>query len=172
MASRLDRSVPDVKARASRRDRRGSLFIFAVFAAVALVVTASFLAFSLLPTPAPPPGNLTFASPHLEHGNVSLAVLNTTGGPYPYTAFRLHLIVNDFSSPVIGLAPNATVMQLVVGPNAYRITWNDSNRDGAVSVGDSFLVSGDGSPLPSLSSYEFDLQGQAAWTAKAFWATE
>jgi len=58
-----------------------------------------------------------------------------------------------------------------MGLNHYRIVWSDSNGDAAVDVGDAFLVSGDGGPLPALSYYELDLRWQMQWTAKAIWST-
>ena len=154
-----------------RKDRHGRLFIVGVLAAAVLAVSASAYVFSLVPPPPTPTTYVVFADPTLSGGNASFVVLNTSGGPYTYGGFGVHLSVNNFASTEFFLGGNGSVMRVTIGPNAYRIAWLDSDDDGSVSVGDVFTVSGDRTPLPSLSAYEFDLQWQSAWTAKAFWTT-
>ncbi len=142
-----------------------------MFLAIAAVVLASYVVYSLQGPRPPPPDNLVFSHPAVSEGNASFDVQGTAGGPYAYDGFHVILRVNGFASEAIPLAPSDTVMPVVIGPNHYRIIWSDSNADGAVDVGDLFFVTGDGAPLFSLSVYEFDLQWGSAWTAKATWST-
>jgi hypothetical protein len=150
---------------------RSPAFLVAVFAAVAIVIGVSFLAYSLQPPRPSTPDNLAFSSVVLVNGNASFAVHNVSGGPYQAVGFQVSLIVNDFAAAPVTLGPNNSVTRITIGPNHYGIVWSDSNGDAAVDVGDSFLVSGDGGPLPALSYYEFDIRWQMQWTAKAFWST-
>ncbi len=150
---------------------RSPAFLAAVFAAVAIVIGVSFLAYSLQPPRPSAPGNLIFSPVVLVNGNASFVVHNVSRGPYSATGFEVTLIVNDFAAPTVALGPNNSLMHITIGPNPYRVLWSDSDGDGTVDVGDSFLVSGDGGPLPALSNYEFDLRWEMQWTAKATWST-
>ena len=153
------------------RDRRALRFVILIFAAVLFVVAAAFYVASLVPPRSSPTDKLVFSDAALVDGNASFLVENESGGPYPYGGFEARLVVNDFPSPSVALAPPGSIVRISIGPNFYRIRWLDADGDGAPSVGDSFFVSGDGAVLPSISAYEFDLQWQASWTAKAFWTT-
>ena len=143
----------------------------AVFVAIGLVIITSFALFSLQPPRPSPTVNLVFAPPTFVDGNASLTVQNVSHGPYMFSGFQMTLIVNDFAGGPVALEPNNSVARMTIGPNHYRIAWSDSDGDGAVDVGDSFRVAGDGGPLPVLSYYEFDLRWQMQWTAKATWST-
>jgi hypothetical protein len=151
--------------------RRSPAFLTAVFAVVAIAIGVSFVAYSLRPSPSPPTTNVVFSSVTLAEGNASFLVENVSGGPYDRAGFGATLIVNGFSNGPVELGPNNSVIRLTIGPDSYRIVWTDSNGDGRIDIGDSFSVSGDGVPLPSLSYYEFDLRWQLQWTAKATWST-
>ena len=150
---------------------RSPAFLALVFAAVAFAIGASFLAYSLQPPRSPPPSNLVFSGVALVNGNASFEIENVTGGPYGNTGFQITLVVNDFAGGPVALGPNNSAARITIGPNHYRIVWSDSNGNAAVDVGDAFLVSGDGGPLPALSYYELDLRWQMQWTAKASWST-
>ena len=150
---------------------RSPAFLAFVFAAVAFVIGASFLAYSLQPPRPPPADNLVFSGATLVNGNASFAIENVSGGPYSDAGFQITLVVNDFAGGPVALGPNNSAARITIGPNHYRIVWSDSNGDAAVDVGDAFLVSGDGGPLPALSYYELDLRWQMQWTAKAIWST-
>ncbi|HEX9341870.1 MAG TPA: hypothetical protein VF992_11985 [Thermoplasmata archaeon] len=156
----------------SIRERRTLRFVLLSFVAVGLVVAAAFYVDSLLPSRPLPTDKLVFSDVSLVDGNASFLVQGESGGPYSYGGFETTLVVNDFPGPSIGLGPPQSIARFSIGPNFYRITWLDPDADGAPGVGDSFLVSGDGAPLPSLSAYEFDLRWQGTWTAKAFWTTD
>ncbi len=155
----------------SIRDTRTLPFVIFIFAAVLLVVAATFYVASLVPPRAIPTDKLVFSDVALVDGNASALVQSESGGPYSYRGFEATLVVNDFPSPTVALGPPQSIVRVSIGPNAYRIIWRDADRDGAPSAGDSFLISGDGTPLPSISAYEFDLQWQGTWIAKAFWTT-
>ena len=160
-----------VDGRDSIRDGRTLQFVIVIFAAVLLVVAATFYVASLVPPRPIPTDRLVFSEVALVDGNASFLVQNESGGPYPYSGFEATLIVNDFAGPTVAFGPPQSIVRVSIGPNAYRIIWRDADRDGAPSAGDSFLISGDGTPLPSISAYEFDLQWQGTWIAKAFWTT-
>ena len=167
-------SVPRSPAPAEaivRTGRRGPWFLLAVFLAIAAVVLGSYTVYLLQAPRSPPPDNLTFSHPLVSEGNASFAVQRTAGGPYSYDSFFVTLKVNNFASNATPLAPSETVMPVVIGPNRYRIVWSDSDVNDAVGVGDLFFVTGDGTPLYSLSVYELDLQWASEWTAKATWST-
>jgi len=150
---------------------RSLAFLAFVFAAVAFVIGASFLAYSLQPPRPPPPSNLVVSDIALVDGNASFEILNVTGGPYSNAGFQITLVVNDFSGGPIAIGLNNSVTRIAIGPNEYRIVWSDSNGDSAVDISDTFFVTGDGGPLPALSYYELDLRWQMQWTAKATWST-
>lgn len=105
------------------------------------------------------------------NGNASFEVQSVSRGPYGFSGFQIRLVANNFAGGPAPLGPNNSATRIVIGNTAYRVVWIDSNSDGAVSVGDSFLVSGDRAPLSPLSDYEFDLSWQSAWTAHVFWST-
>ena len=153
------------------RDGRDLGFLIAVFVVITIAVAASFVIYSSLPPRQRPANNLVFQSPMLVDGNASFVVKDVSGGPYAYTGFQVNLVVNNFAGQRIPLGASNSTTWIMIGPNTYRISWLDSDGDGAVGVGDPFVVSGNGGPLPPLSDYEFDLQWQASWTAKAFWST-
>jgi len=165
----LSRATP--LARDSIRDGRTLQFVIFIFAAVLLVVAATFYVASLVPPRPIPTDRLVFSDVALVDGNASFLVQNESGGPYPYSGFEATLVVNDFPSPSVALGPPQSIVRVSIGPNGYRITWRDADGDDAPSAGDSFLISGDGTSLPSISAYEFDLQWQGTWIAKAFWTT-
>ncbi|HYU07706.1 MAG TPA: hypothetical protein VEM77_11115 [Thermoplasmata archaeon] len=165
----LPRSTPP--PRDSIRNGRTLQFVIFIFAAVLLVVAATFYVASLVPPRAIPTDKIVFSSVALVDRNASFLVQSESGGPYLYGGFEATLVVNDFPGPTVTLGPSQSIVRVSIGPNAYRITWRDADGDGAPSAGDSFLISGDGTPLPSISAYEFDLQWQGTWTAKAFWTT-
>jgi hypothetical protein len=146
-------------------------FLIAVFAAIGIVIATSFVLFSLQPPRPPPTSNLIFTSASVIDGNVSFAVQNVSHGPYVYSGFAFRLIVNNFAVGPTALRPNGSAISVTVGTTTDRITWIDADGDGAVSVGDRFLVTGDRAPLSSLSDYEFDLQWGSMWAARVFWST-
>ena len=166
---RLHRAT--VTGRDSIRGSRTLQFVIFIFAAVLLVVAATFYVASLVPPRPSPTDRFVFSDVALADGNASFVVQSESGGPYPYSGFRATLVVNDFASPSVALGARQSIVRVSIGPNSYRIMWRDADGDGAPSVGDSFLVSGDATPLPSISAYEFDLQWQGGWIAKAFWTT-
>jgi len=160
-----------VDGRDSIRDGRTLQFVIVIFAAVLLVVAATFYVASLVPPRPIPTDRLVFSEVALVDGNASFLVQSESGGPYAYAGFEATLVVNDFPSPTVALGPPQSIVRVSIGPNSYRITWRDAGGDGAPSAGDSFLISGDGTPLPSISAYEFEMQWQGTWTARCFWTT-
>ena len=145
-------------------------FLVAVFVGTGLVISTSFILYSLQPTRPPPTNKLVFAPATLLDGNASFTVQNVSEGPYTFSECQIRLIVNNFAGSAVALGPNNSVTRVVIGAAAYRVVWVDADGDGAVSVADSFLISGDRAPLSPLSDYEFDLSWQSAWTAHVFWS--
>ena len=146
-------------------------FLVAVFVAIGLVIATSTVLYSLQPPQSPPTGNLVFAPVTLVDGNASFPVQNVSHGPYGFSGFQIRLVVNNFAGGPASLGPNNSVARIVIGTTAYRVVWIDADGDEAVSVGDSFLVTGDRAPLSPLSDYEFDLQWGSVWAAREFWST-
>jgi len=146
-------------------------FLLAVFVAIGMVISTSFVLFSLQPPRPPPTDNLIFTPASIVDGNASFMVQNVSHGPYAYSGFEFRLVVNNYAVGPVALGPNQSVTILMVGTTTDRIAWIDADGDGAVSVGDSFLVTGDRAQLSSLSDYEFDLQWGNAWAARVFWST-
>jgi hypothetical protein len=142
-----------------------------VFVAIGLVITTTFVLYSLQPPRSPPTDNLVFTVASVVDGNASFAILNVSHGPYAYSGFSFRLVVNNFAVGPVALGPNGSATEVRVGTTTDRITWFDADGDGSVSVGDSFLVTGDRAQLASLSDYEFDLQWGSMWAARAFWST-
>src|SRR5712691_5154676 len=156
----------------SSRAAPGLRFILVVFAVIAIAISTSFGVFWLLPRQQPLPTNIVFADPVFVQGNVSLTVQSVIRGPYSSSGFHVNLAVNNFAGQSTPLGANGSVVRISIGPNTYRVSWQDRDGDGSVSPGDTFTISGDRVPLPPLSVYEFDLQWPNAWTAHAFWSTD
>jgi hypothetical protein len=152
-------------------ERRGGWYLATVFGAVIAVVLASYVAYVSLPPRTARADNVVFSRPSVFEGNASFVVERVSGGPYPHTGFRVSLTVNGFSSGSAPLPASGVTVHLAIGPNVYLVAWEDADADDAVSVGDSWTVAGHDAPLPTLSLYEFDLDFQGLWTAKAFWST-
>lgn len=153
------------------QDPRGLWFVVAVCAVVVVGGIASYVVYSSHPIPTPTQ-YLIFSPAIIDaRGNATFAVENVSNGPYVASGFRVALIVNGFSGHPVSLPPSGGTVRIPIGPNAYLVGWEDADRDGSVSRGDSFSVSGDGTPLPSLSSYEIDFTWQNSWTAKVVWST-
>ena len=154
-----------------RSDTSQRWFLVAVFAGIAIVIGTSFAVYSLqVPRPVRT-DNLVFTPASLLDGNASFEVLNVSHGPYAYSGFEFRFIVNNFAIGPVALGPNHTATRIALGTTTYWVSWLDTDGDGAVSVGDSFLVTGDRAPLSPLSDYEFDLQWGNAWAARVFWST-
>ena len=146
-------------------------FLVAVFVGIGLVISTSFVVYSLQPPRPPPSSNLVFSAATLVNGNASFTVQNESHDPFIFSEFHIQLVVNNFASGPAALGPNNSATRIVIGSTAYRVVWIDADGDGAVSVNDSFLVAGDRAPLSPLSDYEFDLSWQSAWTSRVFWST-
>jgi len=146
-------------------------FLLAVFVGIGLVISTSFVVYSLRPPRTPPSSNLVFRAATLVNGNASFTVRNESHDPFIFSEFHIQLVVNNFASGPAVLGPNNSATRIVIGGTAYQVIWIDADGDGAVSVNDSFLVAGDRAPLSPLSDYEFDLSWQSAWTSRVFWST-
>jgi len=146
-------------------------FLVAVFIGIGLVISTSFILYSLQPSRLPPSTNLVFGAATLMNGNASFTVQNASRGPFIFSGFHVRLVVNNFAGGPAALGPNNSATRIVIGSTAYRVVWIDADGDGAVSVNDSFLVAGDRAPLSPLSDYEFDMSWQSAWTSRVFWST-
>ena len=142
-----------------------------VFVGIGLVISTSFILYSLQPSPPPPTDNLVFSPATLVNGNTTFAVQNVSHGPYIFSGFHIRLVVNNFAGGPVALGRNNSATRILIGTTAYRVVWIDADGDGAVGVSDSFFVSGDRAPLSPLSDYEFDLSWQSAWTSHVFWST-
>src|SRR5207245_9860817 len=110
----------------TREHRQGSrAFLLAVFAAIAMVIGVSFLAFSLRPPPAAPSDHVVFSNVMLLDGNATFAVQNVSAGPYTSSGFGLVLIVNDFSAPSAPLGPTGPSHLIPLGTHQVHDRYTD-----------------------------------------------
>lgn len=151
-------------------DRRIFAFLVIVFIVVFSLLGVTFYLFTsqIRPSPASPIG---FSTPVMSAGNATFRVDRVDGGPYPASGFAVNFTVNNFAGPQIPFPSNNVTASIPIGDLVYRITWNDADHDGAVSVGDIFTVTGNGVPLPSLSYCAFRLAWQGGWSATVYWTT-
>lgn len=156
-------------------DRRGFGFLVAIFVLVAFVFGVAFYAFlTTLQTPAPAP--IQFSTAAMVGGNGTFNVTADSGGSWAWQNFTVNLTINNFGGMSVPLAPSGVNATLVIGSTThkdpYHVVWIDRDHDGKVSVGDTFLVTGNGVPLPSLSYCKFSLAWSGgAWTATEYWVT-
>lgn len=166
--------------RDSRQDSRPS----AVYGLVTALVVAVLVAFFLVSIPIyapllwgpssqpPPEPELAFSPVDLDsEGNASWSVGGVAGGPYSYGGFLVRLAVNGESMIWVPLGLSDSSNVLVVGSLSYRVVWTDDDANGSVSPGDRFLLTGDGTPLPSSSTFEFVLKWLENWISNARWST-
>ncbi len=151
-------------------DRRIFAFVLVVFVIVFSLLGVTFYLFTSQ-LQAPGPSRIGFSTPVMSAGNATFRVDRVDGGPYAASGFSINLTVNNFAaSPMLLPSSNATA-SIPIGNLVYRATWTDADRDGTVSVGDAFALTGSGVPLPSLSYFAFRLVWQDAWSASVFWTT-
>jgi len=152
-------------------DRRSAMLLVAVFVMIFAMLGLVFYIFTsqVGHTPSLP---ITLTAPTMGVGNASFQVSHVRGGPYPSASVRVSLIVNGFAASPVSLPLNNSSSKASIGPNDYRIFWADGDGDGAVTMGDRFRVSGDGTPLPSLSTCSFRLIGSdGTLLGSISWAT-
>src|SRR3989304_5002883 len=107
-------------------DRLGRWYLLAVFAAVAIVVAASYVVYSSQPPRTPRTDNLVFSRPAISDGNASFVVENTSGGPYRYYGFRVNLVVNGFAGESAPPGPGGMSIRFPIGRNGYVVVWGDA----------------------------------------------
>ncbi len=145
--------------------------VIAVFVVVGIVFGATFYVF-ITQEKAPPPVPITFTVAYMIGGNGTFNVTSVSNGSYPWSGFSVNLTVNNFGATAVPLAASGQNATIVIGPNVYHIVWLDRNRDGMVSVGDAFWVTGNRVPLPTLSYCKFSLAWNAgSWAAVEYWIT-
>src|SRR5436309_1843911 len=83
--------------------------------AIGLVISTSFVLFSLQPPRPQPTDNLIFTPASIVQGNVSFAVENVSHGPYAYSGFEFRLVVNTSAVRPVALGPNPSATTGTVG---------------------------------------------------------
>jgi len=156
-------------------DRRGLLFVVAIFAMVIVVFVVAFYAFvtTLQPLPSAP---VQFSAAYMLGGNGTFNVTSDGNASWPWSGFDVNLTINNFGDVAVPLAASGENATLLIGSSShkdyYHIIWLDRDHDGKVSVGDAFWVTGDGLPLPALSYCHFSLTWRAGgWTAPEYFVT-
>ncbi len=151
-------------------DRRIFASLLVTFVIVFSLLGVTFYLFAnQLRAPATAP--IGFTTPVMAAGNATFRVSRVDGGPYAATGFAVDLTVNDFRGLPTPLAASNESASIPIGTNVYRITWTDSDGHGTVSVGDAFRLTGDGVPLPPLSTITLALAWPGGWSAPVSWAT-
>ncbi|HLE54537.1 MAG TPA: hypothetical protein VI999_04775 [Thermoplasmata archaeon] len=151
-------------------DRRIFAFLVIVFVVVFTLLGVTFYLFASQ-LRAPEPSRIGFSTPVMSAGNATFRVDRVDGGPYAALGFSINLTVNNFAGPPIPLPSSNATASIPIGNLVYRATWTDVDRDGTVSMGDAFALTGSGAPLPSLSYFAFRLVWQGDWSAAVFWTT-
>ena len=153
------------------RDRRTLAFLIAIFVVVGSVFAIVFVTWSLT-HPARAPAPVTFTAATMVSWNATLAVTSVEGGPYPWQNFTVQFSFNNFNSPVVPLAPSGVNASVIIGTTAYHLRWNDTDGNGAISVGDTFAITGVGAGLSPLSYCIFSLIWDGGnWTSMVYWVT-
>lgn len=153
------------------RDRRALAFLIAIFAVVGAVFATVFVTWSLT-HPAPVPSPVTFSAATMTNWNATFAVASVAGGPYSWQNFTVTFSFNNFNSPVVPLAPSGVNASVIIGTTSYHIRWNDTDGNGAISVGDTFAITGVGAGLAPLSYCIFSLiWDHGDWTSILYWVT-
>ena len=156
-------------------DRRGFGFVILIFVLVLVVFGVAFYAFVTTLTPTPPVP-IVFAPAYMSRGNGTFNVTSDGNGSWTWSGFVVNLSINNVGGVEVPLAASGQNATLLIGTSlhkdAYHIVWLDRDRDGAVSAGDSFSVTGGGVGLPSLSYVQVSLTWEAShWTATEYFVT-
>ncbi len=156
-------------------DRRGFGFVVVIFLLVLVVFGATYYAFvtTLKPAASAPIG---FDSAYMVLQNGTFNVSSDSNTSWAWTGFEVNLSINNVWGVAAALAPSGQNATLMIGPSAhqdtYHVRWLDRDSDGAVSVGDSFWITGDGIGLPRLSYVQFSLTWRASgWMANEYFVT-
>ncbi len=156
-------------------DRRGFRFLVAIFVLVLVMFAIAFYGFvtTLQPLPSAPVG---FDPAYMSGGNGTFNVSSVGNGSWTWTNFTVNLTINNFGTAAVPLAASGRNATFLIGSttqkNYYHVRWLDQDRNGLVSVGDVFWVTGDGAALPALSYVKVSLTwGGGAWTAVEYFVT-
>lgn len=156
-------------------DRKGFGFVVAIFILVALVFAVALYGFvtTLQPIPAAP---VQFAAAYMRDGNGTFNVTSVDNASWPWAGFAVNLTINEFGARAVPLEPSGLNATFLIGSSTqkdyYHVVWIDTDRNGKVSVGDVFWVTGNGVPLPALSYIKVSLIWDGgAWTATEYFVT-
>lgn len=149
--------------------------ILLVAIAVVLAAVIYIMASGLLQAPGANKPYVTFAAPvRIAAGTTGLANYSIqvadVSASVAYGSYKVNLAVEDtIYSAAVPVAASGQPASLVANGTAYRIVWNDAGGDGMLNAGDTFVVSGNGVPLPANVHFRFYLiwvaDGSAIQTA-------
>ncbi len=147
----------------------------AIFVLVAVVFAVAFYGFVTTLKPLPP-APVQFAPAYMVDGNGTFNVTSVGNASWAWTGFMVNLTVNNFGAAAVPLASSGQNATFLIGSathkDYYHVVWIDQDRDGKVSVGDKFWVTGDGTGLPGLSYVKVSLiWNRGAWTATEYFVT-
>lgn len=156
-------------------DRKAFAFVIVIFILVLVVFAAAYYAFVSTDKP-PATAPVGFAPAYMVGLNGTFNVTSDSNASWSGTGFQVNLSINNVWAVAVPLASSGQNATLLIGPpshkDAYHVRWVDRDRDGDVSVGDVFWITGDGVGLPSLSYVQFDLTWRSGgWTATEFFVT-
>lgn len=156
-------------------DRRGFGFVVLIFVLVVVVFGVAYYAFvtSLSPIPTAP---VRFDAAYMVHLNGTFNVSADSGTTWASSGFTVNLSINNVGGIAVPLAASGQNASILVGTSArkdtYHIVWIDRDGNDAVSVGDTFWVTGYGVGLPALSYVQVSLTWRATgWTATEYFVT-
>ena len=156
-------------------DRKGFGFVVVIFLLVLVVLGVAYYAFvsTLRPVPVAP---IRFDNAYMAHGNGTFNVSSDSNTSWNWTGFSVNVSINNVGGDAVPLAASGLNATLYIGTpthkDAYHVVWIDRDRDGAVSTGDVFSITGAGVGLPPLSYVQFSLTWRVAgWTATEYFVT-
>lgn len=146
-----------------------------IFVLVLVVFGAAYYAFVTTLTPAAS-APVRFDPAYMVHQNGTFNVSSDSNTSWAWTGFEVNVSINNVWGVAVALGPSGQNATLLVGSSTHRDTyhvrWMDRDGDGAVSVGDTFWITGDGAGLPQLSYVHFSLTWRASgWTANEYFVT-
>jgi hypothetical protein len=97
-----------------------------------------------------------FNSPSVVNGNATVSIAGASFCPPP-SAYRFALIFNGTVGPAGEFASSGNYTSLSISNVSFHVYWTDVDRQGLVNVGDTFVITGDGTPLPPRSDITFFL---------------
>ena len=172
-------------AKSTDRGPHQRLMSLAVVVGFVISIAGGVLGYVLLTKPPPPQPCTTaalrgssspkplvsFSGVTVDRGNATFMIVLASFCPPP-SEFRFRMGFNQTFGGAGQFAPSSKDSATLVSNVSFRVSWTDADRQGLVNVGDTFLISGDGKPLPQRSDFVFYLLlTDISLVATANWST-